>query len=312
VLKIRPGSTATPKPCLPWQGFLNQKEGMPAMKQIRPQDIEKLRQEILGRHDQFLENYAMLKQVSNADHKEMLARLERAEAELSQLLDLPEAPTGQDPRVRALFDELNTLRLYFGAPTGRPLEKRGVDFVEPHVRALLMLFHIDKATTLYVEMIRTNLALLEYQIEQVQDISECLSSLTDSISLCRYREQFTGMQDSYIYNLGHYLMQIHQLLHPMLFSKKCKHLHEPISRLFLEMAVAFFLFECGPEETDPVFCDSFILSLLLQLLPEEPDRYTLQCCHLTALWLWEHPLQPEQKEKVVHCYNQVKEALGDA
>ena len=282
------------------------------MKPIQTQDIEKLRQELLARHDLLMDNFAMLKGVSNADHREMLARLEAADAQMDQLLALSEPITNQDPRVQNLYRDVNELRLYFGAPTGRPLEDRGVDYVAPHVQALRLLFQIDSSIVLYVEMIRTDLALLEYQLAHGQDISDCLASLGDSIALCRFRDQFTGLQDSHIFDLAHYLMLIHELLGPVLLSKREKALRLPISRVYLEMAMAFALFDCSPEDVDELFCDVFILSMMVQLLTEEPTLSAAQRCYTTALWLWEYKLLPEQKENVAQCYIKAKEVLENA
>lgn len=282
------------------------------MKPIRTQDIEKLRQELLARHDLLMDNFAMLKEVSNADHREMLTRLETADAQMDRLLALPEPVTGQDPRVQELYREVNELRLYFGAPTGRPLEDRGVEYIAPHVQTLRLLFQIDASITLYVEMIRTDLALLEYRLAHGQDISDCLTSLGDSIALYRFRDRFAGLQDSHIFDLAHYLMLIHALLSPILLSKKEEALRLPISRVYLEMAMAFALFDCSPEDVDELFCDVFILSMMVQLLTEKPTLNAAQHCYATALWLWEYKLLPEQKEKVAQCYTKAKEVLENA
>lgn len=282
------------------------------MKSISKQDIDQLRRQLNQKYDMLRENYTLATDVLQQEPAKMLARLAAAEKKMEQLLVLPSPPTGEDVRVQKLYRELNELRLFFGAPTGRPLEDRGVDFIVPYIKTLRLLFQISGAMTLYVEAVRTELALVEYRLERGQSIADRLGSLADSIGLYQYAEQLSGQNDSLVFDLGHYLLLLQEQLKTVLFNKEQRPIRPAVTLVYLEMAAAFLQFDCGPEETDEMFRDAFIISMLIQLVQDPPDAHAVALCLNTALWLWEYPLTPKQKQLVIDCHNKAREVLGDA
>lgn len=282
------------------------------MKPIDIQDVQQLRKKILQKHDLIMEHVALTSKTRNKKPAEMLAQLDAAEKKLDRLLALPHPPTGADVRVQKLHQELTELRVFFGAPTGRPLEDRGVDFIAPYVKSMRLLFQIDSAMALYVEAVRTELALLEYRMEREEDFSERLLDLADSIGLWQYRAHFSGIQDSHVFDLGHYLMLIHELLQPVLFDWEESDLRGKIALVYLEMSGAFATFSCEPEEVEDSFLDAFILSMTVALFERAPSQYIAQRCKETAIWLQNYPLESYQQEQAGKCYKKALEVLQDA
>lgn len=287
------------------------------MKNISKQDVQKLREHIIREHDKLLEEYKLIDGktadawLTDEERNQMLQRLEAAAGEMEKLQQLSsEEMLRQQDYVRALFRELSELRVYFGALTGRPLEEHGVDFVEPYIQTMRLQFQIEQSMILYVEMIRTDLALLEYQLEHRQDITFCLDSLLDDIELFRYAERFTDRDDIRHMDLTAYLLTIHELLAPLLYDRSQE--AQTVSRVILAMAMAFEKFACLPDEPDEMLINSMIVSMLLQFAEEQPDLYTAFCCQEVALMLWECPLPEDKKQHVAICYQKAKEVLEGA
>ena len=282
------------------------------MKQISQQDIEHLRKTIRDRHDLVLSSQKALNRVLPTDHQQMLRRLKHANKQMDRFLALPDGITTRDPRVQALHQELDELRMYFGAPTGRPLTDRGVEFAPLYIQALRMMFQISPSSMLYMEIIRTDLALLEYRIKHRQHITNCLRSLMDNIVLYNYHQEFHDRTDFTIFDLGHYLQLICQELEPLMHNQKNAALLDLICQTHLEIATAFYIFKCAPEKTGEQFFDSFLLSMLVQMTHKKPSKdIAMQCC-ITVRWLWTYQLRPEQKDQAAYFFRKAQEVLNHA
>lgn len=288
------------------------------MKSICQQDIQALRERLIREHDKLLEEYKLVQGCSPSqwlEDEEKGRKLQQLEAVTEEM----ERITGQSAdvllqqqdRIRELYREINELRVYFGAPTGRPLEDHGVSFVAPYIQTMRLLFQMEQSMILYVEMIRTDLALLEYQLEHQQNIGPCLDSLLDSIELFRYADRFTNTDDIRHLDLTTYLLEIQELLAPFLYDGPPNISRQTVSRVVLSIAMALKEFACMPEEPDEELLNSLIVSMLLQLM-EEPDLYTAFCCQEVAMMLWDCPLPEEKKAHVAICYNKAQEVLEGA
>ena len=282
------------------------------MKNITKADVEKLRAKIRQGHDRFMDEFNVIVKTAGQEKQQMLQRLEKAAAEVNALLERPDECEAPADRVRGLFREINELRVYFGAPTGRPLEDRGVDFIDPYIQSLRLLFQFDRSMLLYVEMIRTELALLEYRLERGQDVSDRLASLAENVELLEKADEFRDVEDIRVADLRGYLLDIYQLLMPLLYDRAHEALHVPLTRVYIAMGAAFAVFDCMPEEPDEYFITTMIVSMMIQLMPSEPDPYTAVYCQTVAQMLWGCPLSDEQKEDVAGCYQKAQEVLGDA
>ena len=276
------------------------------MKAITSEDIEKLRMQILQEHDKFLEVCNAARKLRNEDLGQMLQRLTQIEEAFRDLNDATE------DRIRALYRELNELRVYFGAPTSRPLEDEGVDFIAPYIRSLRLLLHLSPNLNLYTELIRTELALLEYRLDRQQHIGQCLESLAQSLELFVLGDQFSDMGDMKQNQLKDYLLLIHQRLMPLVYDRSQGELRWPITQVYVRMGAAFENLDCFPEEPDQLLVNTLIVAMVIQLMPEEPDLYTALYCRSLALLLWQLPLSGEQKEDVAGCYQKAQEVLTDA
>lgn len=279
------------------------------MKQISSQDIEALRNRIRERHDLHLEQTKLLKQQHSADPQTMHRRLNRVKMKLERLSALSGAGPDMDSQVRKLYGELQELRLYFGMPTGRPLEDRGVEFIAPYIDVLRIQLRLDPSLLLYVELIRTELALLEYRLKNQQDITSCLRSLAESLALCRQREPFTDIGDLHLLDLGHYLQLIGKCLNEQLDDGADS---EPICRVYLEMAAAYSRFDCAPEKADSDFLSPFFQVIRLQMQKKQPSTYFCRCCLDTALWLQRFPLYKTQKKQLELWCMKAREVLKNA
>lgn len=282
------------------------------MKAITDGDVEKLRQKIRRGHEKFLEEYTVAVQSLGEEKSKMLQRLESIEEEIEAILEMPDESDATEARAQALFREANELRVYFGAPTGRPLEERGVDFVEPYLRSLRLLFQFDRSMILYVEMIRTELALLEYRLAHGQSIADRLASLTAHIEQLELADEFSNIEDVHAVDLQNYLLTIHELLMPLVYERSQEALRMPLSRTYIAMGVAFAIFDCLPEAPDPLLLNTLIVSMVVQLLRSEPDPYAAVYCQTVAKMLWEYDLPETQKQDVAFCYQKAGEVLGNA
>ena len=107
-------------------------------------------------------------------------------------------------------------------------------------------------------------------------------------------------------------MLICQALESQLRHQKDPVLLDLVSRVFLEIASTISIFKCSPETLEPQQCENFLVAMLAQLMSQTPSKYTAHICSMTALWLWQYPLQPDIKNHVAYCFRKAQEVLKNA
>lgn len=278
------------------------------MKEITEQVVEALRQKILGSYALVCSSEDMMKQVHGKDFREMTMRLSKACKTMDRYRN---GMRLGDAKIRELVDELHLLRSYFGAPTGRPLEPEGVRFVEPYLTCLERLFETDRNPILYVEMLRTSLVLLEYQLPLEIDSTTALQQMLRNLSEMDRLDESKEIRDAERVKLTAYLMELHKLLAPYLQDDGSTRT-KLISMYYLRMSAAMSIFEGMLTSIPEDLVDAVIVSVLLTA--RRGIQLELEALLVMAAveWIWDCELEEKDRAILARVFAMAQEVCGNA
>lgn len=271
--------------------------------------ITALRKNILKRYDLVRHNYDMVVQVRENDFDVMYSRLIEVRSGVEQAV---QGIGLTEDHLYTMMQELDTLRCYFGAPTVRPLEAHAVRYMDPYQQTCELLFLFDVSMVLYLEMVRNTLAMLEYQIPCGEDISHEVGRLIKNLSLINQFSEHTTILDAQRRDLGHYLMEIHGLVHPLFRASEKSELSFALQSFYLTLPTVFSFFDCAPETLPPDLKYAMLMAAAMMLPEKSWSRGQAVLVIGASEFLWERELEDMDRNVLAALLRRALEVVEDA